>query len=318
MAQAFETLLQMLSQDNWEVLRPRLAELSDLDHSQLDRVQAAWLALPTDRRRLLIAELGTLADDHVEYIFESINRFAICDADGEVRRLAIENLWECEDPKLVPDLLAIFTQDGEPQVRIAAARALGRFIYLAELDRLPSELQSELEDTLIRSYAEVKDEELRLRILESLGYSARPEVSDLIRDAYAATSTDTMRSALIAMGRSANRIWQMQVLSELRNPLPPLRAQAAWASGELELSDATGELLELLVDVHAEVRHAAIWALGQLGGKEPERALSQLLENTLDADEASWIEEALDHLAFVDDTRDFLLFDFDGAEDPTP
>jgi hypothetical protein len=42
-----------------------------------------------------------------------------------------------------------------------------------------------------------------------------------------------------------------------------------------------------------------------------------LLDITDDGEESAWIEDALDHLAFVDNTRDFVLLEFDEPEGPS-
>jgi HEAT repeat protein len=117
------------------------------------------------------------------------------------------------------------------------------------------------------------------------------------------------------MGRSASDQWQPYVMGEMNNPSPVIRKEAAKAAGELELREATEVLIELLDDVSFQVRDSAIWALGQVGGDEAADALLLLLDNTEDKELAETLEEALDHLAFVNNTRDFLLIDFDDNEE---
>ncbi len=46
---------------------------------------------------------------------------------------------------------------------------------------------------------------------EALGFSSRPEVPDLIRQAYAIGQPEWMESSLFAMGRSADSIWETAV-----------------------------------------------------------------------------------------------------------
>jgi len=70
-----------------------------------------------------------------------------------------------------------------------------------------------------------------------------------------------------------------------------------------------------LDDVIFQVRDSAIWALGQLGGEEAADALLLLLDNTDDEELLVTLEEALDHLAFVNNTRDFLVIDFADNEE---
>jgi HEAT repeat protein len=313
----FEGIIALLRNQDHPLASSHLALLSDLDRDQTERFRSIWGQLPIEHRRHLISEFGKLAHDHFEYCFERINRFAIHDPDAEVRRQAIDNLWECEDPKLVRPLLAALTEDAEPQVQAAAGTALSRFVYLGELDQLESKLLKQLEDVLLHTATEAPHPEVRMRSLEALGYSSRQEVTPLIMQAYESDDEDFQLSALLAMGRSASKQWKPQVYAELRNPSPVLRTQAAWSAGELELIEAVPELVDLLGDAHDTVRRAATWSLGQVGGKQARQALSDLLENTEDGEEAAWIEDALDHLAFVDNTRDFVLLEFDEPEDPS-
>jgi HEAT repeat protein len=117
------------------------------------------------------------------------------------------------------------------------------------------------------------------------------------------------------MGRSASKPWGPNVFLELTSPIPSLRLEAARAAGELDLQEAIPSLIDLLEDVSDETRRAAIWSLGQLGGRAANEALLAALDRSEDEDEIELIEDALGNLAFVDGTRDLLLFDYDDTED---
>jgi HEAT repeat protein len=304
-------LLSDLGTQKWATLKRLLPQLSDLDRNAMQALKQVWPALPTRRRRQLIRELGRLANEYIEFSFERINRFAINDPDWEVRCMAIDNLWECADPRLVPIFLNLAREDSDARVRACAARALAAFVYAGELGHISPELQRSIEDALLALAREKPDADIYLRTIEALGYSSRQEVAPLILEAYHSGDATARLSALIAMGRSANDAWEPQLLAELRSTSPEHRAQSARACGEVELKQAIPVLLGLLEDEDANVRRAAIWSLGQLGGSAAEAALTQMLESTIDEDEAGRLEEALEHLAFVDGTRDFLLFDID-------
>jgi HEAT repeat protein len=73
------------------------------------------------------------------------------------------------------------------------------------------------------------------------------------------------------MGRSADIRWRGPVRVELRNPSSAIRAEAARACGELEAGAALHDLLDLLFDEDRQVRLAAIFALGRIGGREPRK-----------------------------------------------
>jgi len=113
----FEQLLRRLATEDKPIPAARLSELSDLERGRLEALHRAWSELSPKRKRALIAQLGDLADEQIELTFEGINRFALEDPDDEVRRIAIENLWECQDPYLVAPLLKALGEDRSPGVR---------------------------------------------------------------------------------------------------------------------------------------------------------------------------------------------------------
>jgi HEAT repeat protein len=311
----FVKLIDDLADPSQSLPEDRLHLLSDIDATQASTLTDRWTAIPTERRLALIDRLGKLADENFELTFERINRFAMTDPDELVRRAAIRNLWECEDPGLARSLLAALLDDASNSVRAAAAGALGQFVYLGEVDEVETGLLSRIEDSLLHSASRDDDEGVRLRSLESLGYSSRSEVPALIERAFDSDDEPQVHSALKAMGRSANPIWQEQVVSQLHNPSPILRAESVRASGELELQAAVQDLIDLTEDADQEVRRAAIWSLAQLGGTRAGETLTRLLETAQNPDDAALLEDAVDYLAFVDGTRDIALVDFDSDED---
>lgn len=313
MGSSFENLLTALSTPGAEFPLADLTFLSDLDASQLERLARLWPSLDADRRNDILGEIGTLAQDHIELNFDRVDRMALGDSDARVRRRAIENLWESEDPALARSLLEILRSDPDAATRAAAAGALGLFVYLGEIERLPDGLRTEIEKELLLSVRHA-DEAVRLRSLESLGFSSRPEVAGLIREAYASGAEAPRRSSLVAMARSADDVWAPQVLAQLRSPSPGLRLEATRSAGELELRAAASDLIDLLEDADVSVRRAAIWSLGQIGGTRAAEVLGRLLDEA-DDDENSVIQDALDQLAFVEGTGGLTLFDIDEDSD---
>ncbi len=314
MDDSFDRVLDSLAELDLPADQARLFELSDLDRAQLERFQQAWLPIAEPQRLKVIRALGELARDHIELNFDRIHRLALDDAACEVRRRAIENLWESEDPTLVPVLLHALRGDPQPDVRAAAAAALGSFVYLGEVGRLePPQLQG-AEDALVLAAQQDADGAVRLRALESIGFSSRDDVSPLIDRAFRSGQEPAQRSALLAMGRSANAVWRPDVMSQLHSPSPALRLEAVRAAGELELRESVPAVIELLEDVDEGVRRAAIWSLGQIGGPRAREALEQLAPRAEGEDEITLLEDSLDNLAFVDGTRDFDLLDLEDEE----
>jgi len=301
MPSSLEAALQALQSP--DALRPEsLSGLSDMDAAATALARNLWPTLPLERRQEAMRLCGELALEHIELNFDRLAVIGLSDSDPSVRARAIANLWESEDLALLPRLIGLLREDPDAVVRCEAASALGRFVLLLEETEADDQRRRALEDGLLAAAAD-PDVELRLHALESLGYSSRDEIPALIQEAYAADER-SRRSALLAMGRSGDRRWRAQVEADLRHPSPVIRREAARAAGELELRPAVAELVDLLDDVDPEVQLQAVWALGQIGGKVAERALLHLLESAGDDPLSAAVDEALQHLAFLEGTRD--------------
>jgi HEAT repeat protein len=127
--------------------------------------------------------------------------------------------------------------------------------------------------------AEEEDCDVRRRALEALAYTGTDEVVRLITRAYEHPEERMRVSAVFAMGRSADPRWSRCVRQELSSPNPELRFEGARASGELALSDAVADLVELTEDVDGEVQEAAVWALGQIGGSRAKQVLERVRQD---------------------------------------
>lgn len=311
-----QPLLDALADPSRPIQDDQLETVSDLDEPRLRTFQAGWSAWDSGRKFEVLEHLGHLADGDIELDFDRINRMALGDEESRVRRQAIQNLWECEDPSLGQRLAALVEADPSAEVRATAAAALGRFVYLGEVEEIDEQLLRQVEGRLLTAQCDDPQEAVRLRSLESLGYSSRPEVTPLIEAAYRSGEEPRMQSALKAMARSASPAWEASILENLQHAAPGLRAEAARAAGELELRDCVDDLIELTEDAIDEVRLAAIWSLAQIGGQDAAQALTRLLESAEVEDERALLEDGLDYIAFVDGTRDIPLLDLDG-EDPS-
>ena len=315
MQESFVDLLQSLTNDAEPVAGVRLAELSDLDAQSTGEFASVWERLPSDRRQILLEELGLMADAQIELSFEAINRLGLDDLDSAVRLQAIENLWESEDPGLALEFLARLKADAAPEVRAAAGKALGVFILIGETRKLDSGIQHGIEEALLQAARKDSSSEVRDLCLQTLGYSSRSEVAGLIEEAYAARSEGRLTSALRAMAHSANPDWGENVMSRLHDPSPKIRLEAARAAGEIDLREGIPDLIELLEDVDETVRRAAVWSLSQIGGSRATEALNSMAEGDLDESEMELLRDAIDNLAFVDGARDLHTFELDDPQD---
>jgi len=314
MQSGFVGLLELLGNEAYPLEPASLTELSDLDAVRLAQFRLAWEGFGPKRRHAILLQLGELANSKIELSFESVNRFALQDSDPPSRAQAIGNLWESEDPQLARQLLDMLRADQVAEVRKAAADALGSFVLLlAETEDLAQQLRLEIERGLLKAVRSDPSKEVRESCLQSLGFSTRDEVPELIEMAYSSGEGSSLRAALRAMSRSADSHWAPLVIAKLQDPEPGTRFEAVQAAGELDIRDASEELVELLEDVDDRIRKAAIWSLSQVGGSIAIAALEQLQERASES-EAQLVQDALDNLEFEDGARELFRLNFDDED----
>lgn len=312
----FLTVVDALLDDSNPFPARYLHRFSDMEPADLKQLTKVWPEVSPHRKHTLLEDLEDLAETDTLTSFDDLARSLLGDPDPEVRARAIRLLWECEDVKLIPVYLDLLINDEDIEVRAAAANALGQFVYLGELDKIPAALHHEVEDQLLAATSSSNDTLIRRRALESLGYSGRKAVIPLIEAAFGEKKNDWVVSALFAMGRSSDNRWKKQVLLQLRSPDEDIRSEAIHAAGELELESARPVLLDLLEDEEdLEVRRELIWALSKIGGQGVRSKLEELLEIEEEDEEADFIEEAMDTLSFTEDMGNFSLIDVDDEVD---
>jgi HEAT repeat protein len=314
MNEELKAFLTLLADEDEPIPVEQLSALSDLNREDLKSFSEVWVSLSDSRRQDLIRKLGQEAFNRIELLFEAINRMALDDPDADVRRMAIDNLWECEDSKLIPSLLKALEKDQDELVRAAAAKALGRFVLMGQMEQISLASLARIEKMLFRAHAEDHAKAVRLAALESIGFSSHDDISPVISQAYQQGGDDLKLSAIKAMGRTANAVWTEQVIESLYHKSPYIRSEAATAAGELELKASVDNLIELLDDAHPQVVQAAVWALGHVGGKKAEESLIAFSEINEDPTLQVYIHEALEYLDFVNGLLDFSIFEFD--DDP--
>ncbi len=293
-----------------------LHHFSDLEGADLEALRSVWPQVKAQRRLALLEDLEDLAEADTLVVFNNVARMALPDPDPRVRVVAIRLLWEDEDPHLAETFIQTLNTDPEASVRAAAATALGVFIYQGEIEEIPEDILRQVEESLLRVLAGTDEPLVRRRALESLGYSSRPEVPGLLHTAYASSDPDWVSSALFAIGRSADSVWEPDVIRMLQHPKANVQLEAVRAAGALELEKSRRILLDLLEEEaqDSEIRAAVIWSLSQIGGEEVRETLETILEETEDEEEVEILEDALDNLSFTEDVSLYGLFDFANAD----
>ena len=107
-------------------------ELSDLSPAELGEFARHWFRLSRERKRELLTTLVELAEDSPELDFCTIYKMCLKDEDEWLQEKAIDGLWEYEDRSVLPGLIQVLTSPRGPDVRAAAASALGKFSLLAQ------------------------------------------------------------------------------------------------------------------------------------------------------------------------------------------
>jgi len=172
----------------------------------------------------------------------------------------------------------------------------------------------ELRAALLESASGEKEARVRRHGLESLGWSSHPEIIALVESAFEMEEKEWKASALTAMGRSANDIWEDRVLRSLLDENNTIRKAAVQAAGMLPLKSARVPLLRMLEqEENDEVMSAAIWSLSQIGGEDVQTYLEAILDQADEDELISFLEDALENLAFTEDLEQFDLL----AVDPT-
>ena len=309
---SFQNVLDALLSDSKEFPRRYLQEFSDIGALELKNLLDVWPRVKPSRKLTLLEELDALAETDTLVSFDDFARALLTDPEPEVRTRAIRLLDEYEDPKIVPSYLDMLKNDSNVNVRVEAANALNLFVDLGELEEVPASIYHQVEDALLASTTGEDDVRVRRAALESLGYSSRPEVATLIESAFNRQDPGWQTSALIAMGRSADERWDDQVTRSLINVDDRIRKAAVQAAGELSLPSARPILLKMLGEEEdASVLSAVIWSLSQIGGEDVRTYLENLLDQLEDEEQISFLEEALDNLAFTEDLDRFDLMSYD-------
>jgi HEAT repeat protein len=312
---SFQTVLDSFLAPGKDFPRKYLGHFSDIQPLELQTLLDIWERVNLNRKLSLLEGLESLAETDTLVNFDDFASAILNDPEAPVRSHAIRLLVECDDVKLIPTYRDLLKNDPDVGVRAEAANVLSLFVDLGELDEISEETYRGLHSALLESTAGDKEARVRRRALESLGWSSHPGVIALVESAFDQDETESKVSALIAMGRSANDIWEDRVLRSLLDENNKIRRAAVQSAGLLSLKSARIPLLRMLEEEEAEeVMSAVIWSLSQIGGEDVGTYLEAVLAQTEDEDLIDFLEEAIDNLAFTEDLNRFGLLSVDPDE----
>lgn len=300
MNNTFQQSLAHILDASAPVKTTKLYGLSMMHTKDFARFESAWPTIAAPRRAEILTTLLHLTEESFEVNFDAIFIMGLNDPDPEVKVAAIRGLWENVLPALVPPFIHLLKTGETEAVRAAAATALGKYIYLGELEEMDSAALMLAEQALLEAIRKPGETvEVIRRAIESISFSSQEGIDAIIEMAYYHEDEQMQVSALFAMGRNFNPKWEKIVLAELDNHRPEMRFEAARACGELAVKQAVDRLIQLIEeDADLEVVQNAIWALGQIGGNQARDTLEALVESTDEAISTS-AEEALAELTLL-------------------
>jgi len=292
-----------------------LRSFSDLSRKDLRTLEGLWSEIDPIRKLSLFEDLESIAEKDTLVNFDEFAKLGLADEDPAIRVMAIRLLWECEEPILIPIFVEMLLSDGVEDVRAAAASALGKYVYLGELDSIADHLKISVVQNLLDVVSGDDLPLVRRNALESLGYSSNAKVPRLILQALESEDNLWKQSALCAISRSADEQWSDTVIHYLSNSESELKFEAVRAAGELELSEARDILLQILEENEddLELRYASIWALSQIGGEGIKEIFEEMIKKSDDEEEINWLEKGLENLDLGGDLDKMGLFNFDGS-----
>lgn len=256
--------------------------LSDLAVQDLVLLESRWPMIAADVRESVVREAGDIGREDYRLHFGRLFLFAAGDPEPRVRQQAITALHDDEDPAAAVRLLDILRDDPSDDVRSEAARSLGPYVMLSEWEELPVDLAERLSRALFTiAEDEAESWHVRRRAAESAAaFGPSQRVNALVQRLYDEDELGLRASALYAAGRGNQRDWLVVAIEEFENEDAEIRFEAARAAGMFDDVDALPGLSELArLDEDTDVRHAAIAAIGEIGGQGAIRILTRLAES---------------------------------------
>lgn len=312
----FEDIINLLT-SNQNIPQKLLSRFSDLSKENLEILRIAWGNISKESKNSLFSSLIDINNSETIYCFDDIANLGLQDTDSEIIIKSINLCEECQNKNIARSLLDLLKNNSDAGVKEAAIDLLGSFVFLGELDKIPEVLYKDIQSTLINIFKNEDYHLLKQKSLEALGYSSHHDVKKMIFDAYHTGDNAWIKSAIIAMGKSADSIWEDILVNHLSDPDYDVQIEAIKAVGEIGIQTASEELIELLEaseEIDLEFFSAILWSLSQIGGKNVHEIFQYLIENAETDEERIIVEDALENLEFIDGLPDLSMFDFTDLE----
>ena len=279
---SLEESLNILENSELAIEETDLIGLSNLSSVEdIALVRDSWTNLGTERRLDLVRRLISMSEDNLDIDFNGMFKFCLEDDSPEIRTIAIDGLWECDDRILLSEFVSILENDMSKEVRASAARALGKFAILCQNGKMLGKDEDRIREPLMSVIEDLSEDlEVIRKAVESVSIFNTDEVEEIIAEAYESENFDMRCTAVYSMGKNCNPKWLEIVLEELENSNPAMRYEACMACAELCEEEALPYILPLFEDEDDQVRSAAIFATGTIGGDLARRALLECLDSS--------------------------------------
>lgn len=309
MKESLESCINGLLDQNKAIIASRLSAVSYLAPEELRLFKQKLRDAPLKRKLELLDRLVLVSTASSYLNFDEIFSFCLKDSSPEVRLKAIEALSGTAETQVVRYIVNMLLEDTDDRVKIAACSFLAPIALKAELNELPQNLSSQVENALRLTWENDRfSTECKCCALESLSYISKPYVLEAIEKAYSSEIKEMKISSIVGMGHSLDSRWVPVIIKELSNPDEAIRLEAINACGELADQSLIPHLMPLLDAPEPIIKFASITALGHIGGPAAEEKLRTLLKDE-DPEVSEAARNALEEVLIVSETFRLPVFD---------
>lgn len=312
----FNKIVDALLDDDAEFPISYIIRLSDIPLPDLEKLRRSWNLISPARKVLLMENIEVVHETEITSNFEEVAILALDDGNATVRTSGVRLFSDYENSHYVNKFIDMLENDPDIGVRSQSAITLGKYLYLAEVEKIDSKYRDLINNVLLRTLRSNENELVRQKALESFGYSSHDEVKEFIYTAYNSGDYNWLSSSLEAVGRSADDQYASLVLPMLAHPEMRIQRCAVYAAGELELSSAKKLLLRMVMELDQDddLWVEAVSALSKIGGDGVMEVFERLLEDASTEEEELFLSEAIENLNLTNDMS--LQFDLMGLKEP--